>query len=1162
LEINGEDMTFFRGVPTVIQNWASQEPFGDSSMVFQLPAVTSFDQLVQPVAIPTGGSVGIAGTFTGMGYWQVAATGLVTPYGDASFFGDPLGLLNAPISGIASSPRGYGYVLCAEDGGVFANGSIPFVGSMPSENLIPPAPIIAIACTSTGNGYWLLDELGQVYSFGDAQYYGNATPVGGSTAVGIARSPTGNGYYILTSNGAVYSFGDAQYYGGGSSSFVAPFVGISTAPGVAGYVLTNTLGGVYAFGAALFQGGMEGTPLNAPVNSISFIAAGGYWLSAADGGVFAFGAAQFFGSVPAGGTASSNSLSWLTLGAPVTLNKVSPDGTIETLWEGVIADWEDSIASGSVGLSVQCVGCLFQLDWYVAKPIPNLPFQGYSAETGNPIFGWDIAQAIPTAINSVSCPSPGTAIGLGAIPTPRLTPFNGNFCILNLPGGGDVTGILTVTQPAWDKMLTSYIQNILSQAESFGGSQFTVGLQRPRTPVLQVKDLETINWTISTGGRGIAHDLSLDITTAANVIYGSGTAPPIISTIQAGSAVTTTGLAGCFPAGTSVRAAGIEKAYRRWHSGEMVYVTTAAGHKLAATPNHPVLTPSGWCPISSLKEGDQVFQDASRRIGDLRVDHDVIDIPSPIEKVFNSLSCVGTTERLAASSIDFHGDIAYSEVDVVRPYGQLGNGDDLGCDAEGACDALGSLIAEVAPDYVIDIQIKPWQGEVFNFQTESGGYVAEGLIVHNSWAGAKFPRVPPSDPAIFPLGSGESFSPGDGQTGFQPFSDWMRQSGWPMVSQDTYVATNPSLGNLDYYLVLNWQVQAGLEPTGMVDVDTWFDAFAAGTNDTAISNVYYSPLWELPEVEPYIYTPSGAFAGLNPFYNSAVPRVERYEAMGSQVSKAQGILSANIEGLSIQVPSWTGTITLTADPQEGSRFEILAGQNIVLQYFHGRSVVFHISNVAVDFTTLSVQLTVSAQALDLITLAAIYARDSQAHGVSRQARPSLVNLNISSNTTTFDSESSAGLVPPLFCPAGQWTVYKMGASQSGSIAETTLTSSPATPFAVGVFSGPVTAADLLAIFGSAGPLVADVDGNNPWNDFAVQLDNRGLLYGAGGPSGACGFYPSDPNGTQTLTGQYVDGQTWPYCSAPGYSPWLWVALWSTAESFITGRFLPAPNSAT
>ena len=98
---------------------------------------------------------------------------------------------------------------------------------------------------------------------------------------------------------------------------------------------------------------------------------------------------------------------------------------------------------------------------------------------------------------------------------------------------------------------------------------------------------------------------------------------------------------------------------------------------------------------------------------------------------------------------------------------------------------------------------------------------------------------------VFPLGAG-SFAPGDGQTGLQPFTDWMRQCGYPMVSQDTYLATSLYTTNqcLDQYLIFNWQVQAGLEVTGLIDVNTWDAAFLPGTNAGAISNnVWYAPIW-------------------------------------------------------------------------------------------------------------------------------------------------------------------------------------------------------------------------------------------------------------------------------------------------------------------------------
>jgi hypothetical protein len=972
--VSGDDVTFFRNVPTEIQSWASQEPFGDSSAVFLLPAVTSFDGLREPLAVPVGATVGTASTFTGNGYWTASALGLVTGFGDAAFYGDPLGLLNAPVTGIAASRTGYGYALVAADGGVFCFGNVGFFGSLPGIPAVPSRPCIAIVLTGDEAGYWVIDAAGESYAFGDAPFLGNVPLVSGDYCT--AAAPTdGGGYVVLTGQGRLYFFGGSVTdFGNATPFYVAPFVGIGTYPGVDGYLIVNSLGSVYAFGNLLYEGGVIG-PLNAPANAIAVGQAvsgvsAGYWIGAGDGGIFTYGTETFYGSIPDGGTSIGGSLSWLSLGADVTINAILADNSVFTLFEGVIADWEDNATTSQIGLSVQCVGSTFQADWYIAKPIPNLPFQGYSPETGNPIFGWDIAQAIPAALSTPYNPSQGTAIPVvyGAVPTP----YKGNACIVDLPGGASETGILTVTQPAWDKLLSQYTQNILSQAQSYGGLQYTVGLQRPRTPVLRQKNFTEINWTVSTGGHGVEPDLSLDITTAANAIYGSGTAPPVISTISAGTSTTTVGTAG-------------------------------------------------------------------------------------------------------------------------------------------------------------------------------------------TWQGAKYPQFPPPAPS-FPLGGGAFFSPGDGQTGLQVFTNWMRQSGFPMVSQDTYLATSPGNGVFDYYLIIAWQIQAGIEATGQIDAATWNAAFFSGWDTGAISNVFYMPLAQLADVEPFTYTPSGARQGYNPLYVPQVPRIERYEAMGSQVSKAQGILSATIELTKIQVPSWTGTITLTADPEEGSRFEIVAGQNILLQFWHGRDVLFHISNVSVDFANLKVQLTVSSQPLDLITLAAIYARDTQAHGVARQARPSLVNLNVSSNTTTFDSESSAGSVVPVLVSAGTWSVYRMAASQSGSIAETTLSASPATPFAVGVFSGPVAPSDLTAIFGAGGPLVNDIFGNNPWNDFAPQLDALGLLYGAGGPSGPCGYYPSDPNGTQTLTGNYVDGQTWPYTSAPGYSPWLWVAFWAQNDCFISGRFLPAPQS--
>ena len=968
--VSGLDVTFFRNVPAVVNSWSSQDPGGDAAATVTFPSVTSFDGVPAPPVLASGLVVGIAGTYTGDGYWQASATGLVSAYGDAAFFGDNLGLLNQPVTGIASHPTKYGYWLVAADGGVFTFGNSEFHGALPPE--VPNAPIVGVAATATGGGYWLLGADGGIFTFGDAVFYGSAVGEIGypaHTAVGIARSPDGAGYIIAASNGGVFTYGDAEFHGSGVSSYVAPYTAIATAPGVNGYLLVNTVGGAYAYGSVAYDGGANAHPLNQPVNSVALTPGDtGYWMSAGDGGVFAFGAAHFYGSQPSGGVPVSGSLSWLRLGAPITINAVTPADTIVTLFEGVIADYEDANAPG---LQVQCVGCLFQLDWYLAKPIVNLPFVGYDPNTGTPIFGWDVGTAVAQAINSVANPTPGTAIGTGPQPAEVGSPFTGGMC------APVATGILTVSRGSWDKLLSSYITSILAQASSAGGAVWTVGLARPRQPVIELVDSTTINWTVWTGGHGIdTGGLALDQTTPANVIYGQGTSP-------------------------------------------------------------------------------------------------------------TTFSVRGTTTTGGATIVGSAGE----------------------------------------------------------------------------WANSKYPQLPPAPPG-FPLTPPDAYRPGDGQTGMQPFTDWMRQCGYPLSSQDTYLVTNVAANVLDQVMIEQFQQMAGLQITGTVNTETWGTAFSPGSTAGAVSSVYYQPLWELAYVEPYRYNPSGDLIGVSPFFNKQVPRVERYEQMGQSVTKSQGMLSALLEGGRIQAPVWQGTLTLTADPEEGSRFEILAGQNILLRAFHGRDVLFHISAVNVDFDNMTVGLTVSATATALMTLAAIIARDSQAHGVQRAGRPSLVTLNVSSSVVTFDSESGAGNVPSTALTANGWTVIRVPFSEVGTIAETTLATSPATPFAVGVFSGPVTPASVAAAFDYQSPLVGTIaSGANPWNYYQPALAALGLLYGAGGPSGACGYYPSDPSGVQVLSGEYVDGATWTYAPAPGFVPWLWVAFWAGSTCDVSGRFLVAPATS-
>lgn len=124
----------------------------------------------------------------------------------------------------------------------------------------------------------------------------------------------------------------------------------------------------------------------------------------------------------------------------------------------------------------------------------------------------------------------------------------------------------------------------------------------------------------------------------------------------------------CFP-GDSVVRGGAVAATRRRFDGDLVTVTTSSGHNITATPNHPVLTTSGWVPISGLDEFHDIidgsfFNFLVGSTGD--VDH----VPSTIEEKFDlvSVSTSGVNERAYG---DFHGDVSDGYVDVVFSDGLL-----------------------------------------------------------------------------------------------------------------------------------------------------------------------------------------------------------------------------------------------------------------------------------------------------------------------------------------------------------------------------------------------------------------------------------------------------------------------------------------------------------
>ena len=235
------------------------------------------------------------------GYWVVGTDGGIYAFGNAPFLGSMGGHhLNQPIVGIAATPSGQGYWEVASDGGIFRFGDAGFFGSTGSLRL--NKPIVGMAPTPSGQGYWLVASDGGLFAFGDARFFGS---MGSShlnqPIVGMTPSATGQGYRMVAADGGIFSFGDAKFYGStGSIRLNQPVVGMAPAPAGAGYWMVASDGGVFNFGpAAPLYGSAGNVHLNSPMVGMAVTPDGqGYWLVAADGGIFNYGSAGLFGSVP------------------------------------------------------------------------------------------------------------------------------------------------------------------------------------------------------------------------------------------------------------------------------------------------------------------------------------------------------------------------------------------------------------------------------------------------------------------------------------------------------------------------------------------------------------------------------------------------------------------------------------------------------------------------------------------------------------------------------------------------------------------------------------------------------------------------------------------------------------------------------------------------
>jgi len=282
---------------------------GSWSASFMIPAFVGGQAMTQ----------GSLGANVNPGTWQFGLPACNGPAPLVNFQVTGTASVPSRFVAMASTPSGHGYWLVQADGGVFAFGDAPYLGSLPGLGLSPPAAVTGFALTPDGSGYWLVDGNGDVFTFGDAVFYGSLPGAGVSPLgqiVGIVSSHDGRGYWLVGADGGVFTFGDASYLGNGQDG--VPKVALLPTPDGRGYLLPTSTGiAPDALGDAV--------PMSRPPIALSALLSeaaitidgGGYWEVGTDGGIFGFGDAVFYGSLPSVGVTAS---------APIIGMARTPDG--------------------------------------------------------------------------------------------------------------------------------------------------------------------------------------------------------------------------------------------------------------------------------------------------------------------------------------------------------------------------------------------------------------------------------------------------------------------------------------------------------------------------------------------------------------------------------------------------------------------------------------------------------------------------------------------------------------------------------------------------------------------------------------------------------------------------------------------------------------------
>jgi hypothetical protein len=424
-----------------------------------------------------------------------------------------------------------------------------------------------------------------------------------------------------------------------------------------------------------------------------------------------------------------------------------------------------------------------------------------------------------------------------------------------------------------------------------------------------------------------------------------------------------------------------------------------------------------------------------------------------------------------------------------------------------------------------------------------------------AWWNNFFPDLLPYDPPDYPFSDPDrnvlvGDTDADTLTG-TGVSDWqqrIRDLGYKSIAVDGVMNT------ADLAAVRWIQRLRGIQVDGYLGPQTWAATWNIGTIGGDLTVVRRPLAWRT-ECEPYLYGANGAVVGTNPDYDPDIIVHEIDVDFGAGVTKADGrdmaqrILERGTD------PGIAGTVRLQSCPWEGSRWEISAGDNILLKGWRGTDVLMRVVAVDADPASLTVTLTVDSEFRDAMTVMEVLKRNAESRPdpARRPGNPSRRSRLDQDMAVPFEGESPAGRFPKMAIFGGLWTVWPVPVSEIGVVAKLRFqTSGPTSKFAMAVFGRAVTANQIAAKVPN--PLAV----SNPWNDAGdAWLESVAFVdaWGEEGQAAGYGMLGSESDG-DPVTGELYDDAGFPFVSA--VPPWLWVAVYAPVATFIEGRIYPDP----